>query len=107
MHAKTSIASGIVLGLSMLALGVVGALAGIYGAIHLGLALYGDYTYLVIDSPLGYGLLLTGAALGVAIPLGVRSVWRHFLSRSAVHYGSERGRERAGTVRDRLSPSHE
>jgi hypothetical protein len=54
----------------------LGLLAGVYGALHLGLALHGQYDYYLIDSPVGAMLIAASAALGASIPLGLRALWR-------------------------------
>jgi len=55
---------------------VLGLVVGVYGALHLGLALHGQYDYYLIDSPVGAAIIATSAALGAVVPLGLRALWR-------------------------------
>jgi hypothetical protein len=55
---------------------VLGLAAGVYGALHLGLALHGQYDYYLAGSPVGSAIIAGSAALGAFIPLGLRALWR-------------------------------
>jgi hypothetical protein len=74
MSTYKSVALGVLLAVASAATTLLGLVAGVYATIHLGLALHGQYDYYAYDSPVGYALMLGGAALGAGIPLAVRGL---------------------------------
>jgi hypothetical protein len=76
MSTYKSVGLGVPLAVASAATTLLGLLAGVVAAMHLGLALHDNYQYFASGSPVGLALILGGAALGAGIPLVVRGVWR-------------------------------
>jgi hypothetical protein len=76
MKAKSSSVPTLVLLVSTLLTAVAGLFAGVLATMQLGIALHGQYDYYAAGSPVGYGVILGCAALGAAVPMTVRALWR-------------------------------